>query len=230
MTEQSQMRHFLTIWEDQHPLARNSFILASITILVTIVLWLMTLILPALVSLTTYFKIAIVERVWFLAIALLLVIFGYSIIRIVWLTAKKRVSWLSFGVTLLAPITLLLPLFITPTFFQGAVRYQAGTSYGTVYDEFKTLCETWHQEHGEQGNVFFNIDETELGLFENSAKDVWREQSTVFFSFGEAGEEFGLACVVNDNEPADTGLRSRNFTYRRISGRYYEFYREQPSP
>lgn len=222
-------RHWIDLWEDQHPLARSNILLLSLLLTSSLALWLMMLLTPRFLDLRTVFQLAVIERLWFLGNIVLLAIFVYSIIRMSWMAFRKDISHISLVMVWITPVFLMIPLLLMPTFFRAMASYQLERSYGEISDEFSALCDEWEATYGQQASIAISVDEVDLGMFQDNGRvNVWRESNTVFFDFGDETQSFGLACALGGREPFDSGRRSRNFDYQHIRKNYYEFYDNLP--
>lgn len=221
----SWFRRWLMIWEDQHPLARNTVLMMLLMLGLSIMLRIGIFLGPHYLNLTTLFRLTIIEDVWFVAHVLVLIMFIYSIARLLGLAIKRRASYLGVILTMLSMLILLIPFFTMPSIFEAATAHQLDHPYDQVLSQVKTLCQGWMEEHGTRS---FDPDNYDLGLLEGRA-NVRRESSTVFFDFGDEDQVFGLACVLNGEEPPDGGYRTKNYVYNHINGDYYEYY-DDPTP
>ncbi len=224
-------RYWINLWEDQHPLARSNVLLVALLLLFSFLLWVIMYLSPRLLDIQTVFRVAVIERLWFLGNVVLLAIFVYSIIRLMWMAFRKDISYLSLLMVWITPFVLMVPLIIMPTFFQEAASYQLGQPYSEIMGEFTALCDEWEATYGQQASIALRVQEVDLGLFQdNERAKVWRESNTIFFDFGDDTQSFGLACALGGKEPYDSGRRSRDFDYRRVQKNYYEFYDEVTQP
>lgn len=224
-TGSSGLRNSWQRWEDQHPLTRNSFILVLLELVFALILRIVIFLTPRLVDLSTLFKIAVLERVWLLTNVVLFVILVSSIIRLTWLVYGGRASLVSLLLACIMPFILWLPIQLMPTFFEAATSHQLQRPYSEVFVAFENLCNQWDETHGQRDNYIFFPQNEALGLLGNTDQvTVWRESNTVFFDFGDDEQSFGLACALGGERPTRNGRLSRDFSYRQIEGKYYEFY------
>ncbi len=220
------LRRWLMLWEDQHPLARNSVLLMLLMLGFSLLFRLGTLLGPHYLSFSTLFEFAIVEDVWFVAHILVLAMFAYGAIRLVGLAVQGRVANLGVVMMVVSIVILLAPFLTMPSLFESAVAYQMNQPYDDVLEEVQALCAGWLDEFGTRT---FDPDDYDLGSLQGRV-EVWRESVTVFFNFGDEEQTFGLACVLNGEDPPDSGYRTKNYVYDHISEDYYEFYEKKSAP
>ncbi|NDJ87226.1 MAG: hypothetical protein GYB66_15210 [Chloroflexi bacterium] len=222
----SRLRNLLLLWEDLHPLARGNFLLSLVSLLVAALIWFGLRVLFAELSPPDYFALSFIKQVWHLGSFALAAILAYGALRIGRLALQKRASYLSVLLAVAAVVMVGFPPFIMPSFFEVAVSQEMNHSYGQVFDTAESLCQFWKQEHADQSPHIFDPNDADIGIFDADTVDVFREQSTVFFNFGDEDYAYGLACVIDGGEPADQGRRSRKYEYAYLRGDFYEFYSE----
>jgi hypothetical protein len=97
-----------------------------------------------------------------------------------------------------------------------------------VEADFKATCRRWVREWGDKPDITLNVAQEDVGQLREES-EVFRSRNTVFFNFGEQGQDFGLACVLDAERPDDAG-RVDNYAFRRLSGHYYQFHLDRQDP
>lgn len=217
----SRLRHFFVLWEDQHPLARTSFYLMLGGLVLWGIYYVLMWLAPALLTYEQLLFFGLFERVWFVIGSITVILIGYNALRILAKLWKKEVSRLSAMLALIAVPVLLVSLLNMPSSFQAAVRKTMERPYSEVYAAHQSLCEGWAATYGDREFVSFSIEQDTLGILQ--AAEVWREQKTVFFNFGDSDRAFGLACTLGEEPPNSQSVRSRHFDFFRIENNSYRF-------
>ncbi len=191
----------------------------------SVVLRLFMIVAPHQFDLPTVLRVAVVGRVWYMAILILVAVFLYSAVRLAWLAVREKAAMSSVLITVAGLPVLVVLLQIMPTFFQEVVSYHSGKPYDDVFRSVQTLCYTWEVTHSSVERYDFNPRDSDLGILADEEQvRVWREHNTVFFNFGDDDVPVGLACALGGDEPTKEGRRSRTYDYVPIDGMFYEFY------
>lgn len=217
-------QQFIDWWEDRHPLVRRVMEVMVLSVLVSVILGTVIQVGVRILNFGDYFRIAMLESIWYLLHAVIGVLLAYYFVKGIWLLAKDRINTSSFAIISLAPLLLLIIFRMMPTFFETAVSYRMNRSYSAIYGDLTALCEEWDILYGQVEIVSFRPEEQPLGVFAEADVEVWREGNTVFFNMGDAVYNYGFACALGDEPPKTDGRRSDEFRYQHIGSIYYEFY------
>ena len=224
----NQPSRWLAWWEDQHPAMRYSVGILGFQVGMWLIMNLFTYLAPRFFAYKQVFSFVILERLGTIVSLILVAIVLFNIFRVLMRYFQKVAGLASVLFSIIAGIGLIIVALNMPSFLKGAIGYNMGASYPTVFGEFQDLCDEWQATYGQQSTIAIQPDELEIGRFnDEELVSVYRvgsgETATVIFQMGDEEQLFGLACVLGTGEnPYNLG-RTSDFDYVHLGKNYYGF-------
>jgi len=210
-------------WEDQHPLTRSNLSLGICTLAAGIALHgVIRLILRGLGTEMIY-SLSLALRMLHTVLLLLMLILIYNALRLLWQFLQGKGIVGSYGVLLafLGIIILGGAITVLPNVISAAIAATAGRSYGSVYHDFEEVCDRWVVVWKDAENITLDVSQEDLGRLGQEA-EVFRLRNTVIFNFSDQQQDFGLACVLDQTQPADSG-RAQPYEFFHLGRSRYQF-------
>lgn len=223
MAEEVQITHSRTnklelVWEEQDPFVRSNISTSLTSVLLVIATHLAVWFGVRMLSQDQVLRLG--EGIRFLQMILffLAMVMTYNALRTIYQYVRGQGVISVLGILLAwgSILVLIVAVLNIPSVLKASIAHSSGRTFGSTYDIFSGYCDDWLENYDLVADVDLK------GVEFSGASEVYGVMNTIIVNFSDDPLDYGLACVLDHDTPAENG-RAVRYQYTSLDAAKYGF-------